>query len=408
MFDRIFDLYRFCLLALIMPAVCVVHAFGGSKAVLPEDFVKASVVVAGPGESLYSCAGHAFFRMQCPSENMDFCFSYESEEISHKVLSFLAGHLKMGMAVVPTAEYIAQFRKEGRGVTEYQLTLPVSVKQELWRVLDSHVDRGMDLPYDYLERGCAISVLHVLEEALGRERLETPEWSPLFEKSRREILASQLDHAPWSRVMIHVLTNGSANMDVPYKEKAVTPAILVELLQKSRLKGLPVLSSVPRVIEKERRHLSGGWFTPMFLSVTLFLLTLLSVIRGRGIMLRILVAIQLLLGLLNVYLVFFSSLCATEWSWLLVPFNPLPAMFWKWRSKWELPYAAVILLWCAVMLLSPEKLTDPALVLLAFSTAGAFAADRLVPRDVPLPILLGKYSDRLFHKNSNHFNTKTA
>lgn len=383
---------RLIFVTLLLSVDGAVCAFAAPPVNPPEDFVKASVVVTGPGEKLYSCAGHAFFRMQCPSENMDFCFSFESENVSDRVLSFLAGNLKMGMTAIPTEEYISSYREEGREVTEYALHLPIAVKQRLWKVLDDQVDQGMELPYDYVERGCAISVLHLLEEALGDQRLETESWSPLFEKTRREIFSSQLDHAPWTLVALNILTNGSANMDVPWKEKAITPAALVELLQNSNLKGKPVLSTVPHNLVPETKHLSAGWFSPMLVAVILFILCVVFAVKGSRVILFSLSLLQLLLGLLNVYLIFFSSLCATEWSWLIIPFNPLPAIFWKWRSHWEIPYAIIIAVWCVAMVCVPHSLTHPSLVLLALTTGFAFAADRLFPRGISLPALFGKDS----------------
>lgn len=375
----LFNIFRIGALLILALARGAVGASAAPPVNPPEDFVRASVVVTGPGESLYSCAGHAFIRMQCPSEKMDYCFSYESEEISNRVLAFLGGKLKMGMAVVPTEQFVSAYRDEGRSVTEYALNLPIAVKQNLWRVLDNSVDEGMELPYDYLERGCAISVLHFIEEALGAERLEVQDLPPVFAKSRREILASELDHAPWTRVALNVLTNGSANSDVEYKEKAITPTVLIELLKNSRVKGQPVISSAPNQLSPEIRHIEAGLLSPTVIAILVFILTILSVISGRGIMLRVLVAIQLCLGLVNVYLIFFSNLCATEWSWLLIPFNPLPALFWKWRAKWELPYSAAIAVWCLVMLFAPGSMTDPLFIMIAFSTALAYTADRLLP-----------------------------
>lgn len=352
----------------------------------PEDYVTASIVVTTPGDAIYSCTGHAFFRMQCPSHDMDFCFSYESEPMDNRVLTFLGGGLKMGMAVVPTADFIADYRNEGRGVTEYTLNLPIRVKQNLWRVLDNRVEEGMMLPYNYMERGCAISVLHILEEALGAERIMTPVWPETFEGTRREILSSQLDHAPWTRLTINVLTNGSANYDVPYKEKAITPATLVELLQNSRVAGQPVISSVPHELSHQTVEQKAGWFTPMMLALIILTLTVAAAIAGKRWMLWAILGIQTLLGLLNVYLVFVSSLCATEWSWLLIPFNPFPLMLWKWRRAWELPYAVIIGIWVLAMAFARHTLTDPALIVLALSTGVAFAADRLIPDGVKVRI----------------------
>lgn len=368
-----------------------------------EDFVRASVVIASPGNTIYSSTGHAFFRMQCPSQNMDFCFSYESEPMANRVLAFLGGGLKMGMAVVPTTEFLKDYHNEGRGVTEYALNLPIKVKQNLWRVLDNRVEEGMYLPYDYMERGCAISVLHILEEALGAEEMEVTTWPESYEMTRREIVSSELNHAPWTRLVINVLTNGSANSEVEYKEKAITPVKLLELLQNSRVAGQPIVSSVPHQLEPLTVEQKAGWLTPMIISFLILLLTIGAGLAGKPLMLWVLLGIQTIIGLVNVYLVFFSSLCATEWSWLLVPFNPFPLIFWKWRKIWEIPYAAIIGIWCLAMMLVSHSLTDPALVILAFSVAFAFTCDRLIPAGVTLPAYIRKADNKNF---SNLFKTK--
>ena len=64
------------------------------------------------------------------------------------------------------------------------------------------------------------------------------------------------------------------------------------------------------------------------------------------------------------YLVCFSSLPATTWNWLIVPFNLLPLVFWRWRRYWAWPFAAVLVAWEALMLLYPHQLTDWAYVVI--------------------------------------------
>ena len=59
-----------------------------------EDFVKTSLIIASPGDMLYSKVGHCAIRMQCPQYRLDYVFSYESEDARQKVLTFLAGKLK--------------------------------------------------------------------------------------------------------------------------------------------------------------------------------------------------------------------------------------------------------------------------------------------------------------------------
>jgi hypothetical protein len=49
------------------------------------------------------------------------------------------------------------------------------------------------------------------------------------------------------------------------------------------------------------------------------------------------------------YLICFSDLCCTDWNWLIIPFNPLPLIFWHWRKHWALPYAGILAVWCVAM-----------------------------------------------------------
>ena len=64
------------------------------------DFVIASLLVADPGTVLYSVLGHACIRLQCPVFDLDYCFSYESEDVENRMLDFLAGKLMMGLFAV--------------------------------------------------------------------------------------------------------------------------------------------------------------------------------------------------------------------------------------------------------------------------------------------------------------------
>ena len=71
---------------------------------LADDFITASLVIADPGDVMYSILGHAALRMQCPTFNLDYVFSYESEGVNGKIFSFLLNDLKMGMVAVSKDE----------------------------------------------------------------------------------------------------------------------------------------------------------------------------------------------------------------------------------------------------------------------------------------------------------------
>ena len=335
--------------------------------IVDENFVIASVLLAEPGTAIYSNVGHVTIRLQCPDHNLDYIFSYESEAVSKRVLAFLAGNLKMGMFAIPTAEYLENYRQEQRGVKEYILNLPIDAKRNLWRVCDNHMLEGANLPYDYINRGCAYSTLRILQEGLDTIPIQFGPWAKRFKTmSRRELTGVYMQDYPWSWAFLYLVCNGSINKSCSPVEKIIMPKDLIEVLSHAKVQGRSMLSSPTQLLPPgpERQK---PWFTPTLLAAILLLLTIVASLCKKSVMDYVLLALQTILGLITIYLVFFSDLVCTESSCLIVPFNALPLLFWKWRRWWALPYAIAIALWIVVILLWPHSLTDTSFILLGMA-----------------------------------------
>ena len=208
---------------------------------LADNFVIASLVIAEPSGKLYSVLGHAALRLQCPTYDMDYCFSYESEEVDDKVITYIAGKLRMGLYPIPTIEYLNNYSQVDRGVREYILNLPPAVKQELWKVCDQHVEEGCELPFDYVKRGCAISCVHLLNEALHGDQLDYSEWPEDFNLTRRELAARRITDYPWSKFVINSLIGADFDKWCSKEEKLIVPADLAEVWSKASLRDKPLV-----------------------------------------------------------------------------------------------------------------------------------------------------------------------
>ena len=333
-----------------------------------EDFVTASVCVASPGEEIYSALGHACLRLQCPAHALDYVYSYESEDASHKVLDFFAGRLKMAVRAVPTSEYVAQYAPEGRGVTEYVLRLPIRVKQRLWQQMDARL-QYTPVPYDYMNRSCAVAVLDWLEEAIGKDSLEYAPWPEKYGRSRKEIGGDSIVNE-WNHIFVCTFVTGEANdVHIDNRRKVIIPSELVEVLQGAQAFGTPLVEDGCNVLQPTTKTVGPATVTPLMLSLVVLLLSLLN-LRLHKTWLRAVVLIPcLLLGLFVLYLVVLSDLPCTQWNWLVIPFCPLPFIFWKWRRLWTLPFAAVCVAWIVGMLLYPHQVVDSAHLVLAAAMA---------------------------------------
>ena len=314
-----------------------------------EDFVIASLLVADPGTVMYSVLGHACIRLQCPAFGMDYCFSYESEGVQNRVLDFLAGKLMMGLFAIPIDEYCAQYLEEGRGVYEYTLNLPIEVKRELWRILDEHLAEGSRLPYDYYHRGCATTALEFVKEALGETVIVYDR--SLYEKSlnSRKIWIDGTQRALWVRFIALFIAGGETSVPLYGEKQLIIPTDLVHAWQKAKVNGKLLLASEPNILVEGEPKVADGWFTPMVLAILLLILSIANLFWKRPYFDWLMLAAQTLIGCFMTYLICFSDLCCTDWNWLLIPFNPLPAIFWYWRRYWALPYTGVLAIWCFAM-----------------------------------------------------------
>lgn len=329
------------------------------------DFVNAYYVVCNPGGALYMIFGHACLHLVCPAYNLDYYFSYESEDAAEKFWQFIKGDLKMGMATMSPEEFLEPYIKDGRGVIEYELNLPIDIKRELWRVLDEHALEGMELPYDFESRGCAYACLLAIEEALQGKQICFAPWSIDFERTRREICYDfAKDSYPWNLFVLMTIVGTDGDKEVDYKDKLVLPNVLRDALQEATLNGEYILSKEGNVVVPSTIQHKKPLVTPNMVALALLVLVVVGWLTKRPYMDWLMLALVTMIGAIETYLVIFSSLPCTNWNWLIIPYNLLPAIAWKWRRYWALPYAGLLVAWTIGMAVPAHRLVDPSMLIL--------------------------------------------
>lgn len=332
------------------------------------DFITASLCIADPGTILYSCVGHAFIRMQCPTYDMDLCFSSESDGIEDKFTSYLLGNLKMGMLRFKTSDFLQYFAEENRGVTEYVLNLSPQVKQNLWRILDNRFENGKNSPFDYINHGCAMECQDCLDEALDTLKIDIMQWPEAVKHSRREVGYITLQNHPWVRFMCMTFCAYEDKDLTTPRQRLMMPQDLAFAWQHAQIDGKPLISGSQMLLPHgpEQR---ATWFTPLLLSLFIMLLAVVNIWFGNRAITYSLIGLQTLIGVFMCFIVFVSTMPCTQWSWLLIPFNPMPVMMWKWRRKIAIPMAVIAICWSAFMAFYPERIVDWAHVVLAMIVA---------------------------------------
>ena len=327
-----------------------------------EDFVTVSLMIADPGSYFFTVLGHACLRLQCPTFDLDYCYSYESEDMTNRVLDFLMGKLRMGLFPIPTDEYCAYYAEHGRGVREYILNLPPNVETELWRVMDEHLTQGTTLSYDYFNRGCAITCVRFMNQALlGKSKIQYAQRLYEYSPTPCELVKANTKDALWVRFYWNFLVGEDVKDPLQGDRQLIIPVDLVKAWQEATINGELLIPNDPIILVEGEPQKSDGWFTPNIAMLLLLLLAIVNLFWKCPYFDWIMLMIQTTLGIVLFYLIYFSNLCCASWNWMLIPFAPLPILLWHWRKYWALPYVGVLVIWCIYMITLPlwaERIID--------------------------------------------------
>lgn len=358
-------------LIMLLCLLSLQSAFALSEHYYDDDFIIASVVIADPSaDALYSALGHAAIRMQCPSENLDYCFSYESEDATQKVLSFLLGKLKMGMFAIPVEEYKEAYREDGRGVYEYQLNLPLETRRELWRILDEELMKGAYLNYDYFNRGCSFTTYRFIKKVVenNNAHINFGPFGGRFNGSNRDLAYMGAMGNEWFHFISAIVGNDKViDGNINSEDKLIVPIDMVHTLQNATVNGEPVLSNECHVLCEPKVMPSYSWLTPQLIAVLLFVLAVINLFISKPCVDWLFLGIVTLFGAVLTYLLVFSHLPLTDWNWLIIPFNLLPAIAWHWRKCWALPYAGLMAAWVLFVVAWPHFIVHCSLVILTMA-----------------------------------------
>lgn len=346
---------------------------------MAPDFIRAYVSIAEPGDYLYTTLGHAAYHLICPTFDLDYYFTMEGENCPDAVLRFLAGDLKMGLMALTPSVYLPYYEETNRGVREWELNLSPERKQRLWAVLDSLMLSWQDMPYDYYHRCCAITIVNVMNELVERENIHYAEpWPDKFHRTSREFICDEIKKThPWTLFFMCFLAGDEVDKDIPNERKFIVPLDVVEAWQVATVDGQPLLSPTPIEVLPPGQREPAPWCTPFGVSVVLLVLTLLSLatlwvnkhwIKICGTVVDfVILGIITLGGVFLTYLLFFSDLCCTDWNWLFIAFNPLPAIFWYWRRYWAIPYSVIMIVWIVGVVCAPHVVAFAEHMVLVFA-----------------------------------------
>ena len=334
-----------------------------------EDFVIASILISDPIEGVLSLAGHTAIRVQCPVFGLDYVYHYvmiHQEDSISEAKALLTGQFFVQMVADTFATYVQHCETINRGLTEYRLRLTPQEEQRLWQILDEELVSGKQLKYDFVQEGCAVKTKKLIERVLDKKYIDYSTCDPRFSAPQYELVSVAMQHAPWMRFVMLTAMHGHTKQS-GCSNNLLIPVDLAMAWQTATVNGHSLLGDGVRLVPNNY-YRSDVWFTPMRLSLLLFLLSIIALFIKRQYIDWVVLGVQLLMSVL---VLLFSVMGSTfiVWNWLLIPFNVLPIICWKWRKYWALPYVGVLVVWCSVMLFVPHMLVDVTHIILTLAFA---------------------------------------
>ncbi len=305
-----------------------------------EDYIHASLLIASPGFEVYSAAGHAALRLNCPSKGVDNTFEFATLIDVNTTIEFISGTTNGGFKRVRTTTYIQRYKDESRGVEELKLNLRPEQELKLWEFLDKECDKGEGWTFDYQSNTCSNMAAWAVESCLLGEQIKYNNVHPKLLGTYRETFALMSDPSPWTAMFWDIMMGTDSDEPSDFKQHLYPKFILSEWQKATIVDTLgnerPLAIGKPTSLLDPTREDKPMPITPIM--TFLFLIawsTVITVIErkcGYTILGRITdifyFTIQLLVGLFIAYLVAFSTQVATTWNWLIISFNPLAFILW--------------------------------------------------------------------------------
>ncbi len=327
---------------LVLWVVSALTAQASDENTAHEDssrFIIASLLTATPADAVYSGFGHSIIRMQCPSEKLDYCFTFELDISNEKLAEYFTGQAKAALVAVETPEFLKVYGAEGRGVVERELNLSLHEKQQLWKNLDTELTKPPHLEFNFLTSNCVTATLLMIESGLIAERLEWGTLPDILTHDNGDVLRHHCGGDHWNEFLFMTFFGSSSDGHYPTEMK-LSPTMLAETLASAKIVGdstaRPVFSTPAHTLLKATHIPTPSPISPMvvfgLLLAIILIITVLEWVCGMKKLAKttdiILLALQTIAGLVLIYTSYIGNIFGTHWNWYLIPANPLPVILW--------------------------------------------------------------------------------
>ena len=320
----------------ILMLFILLNSFCSLKAQLSEDS-RISILTCEPGDELYSTFGHTAIRVVDSENNLDMIFNYGTFDFNTQYFyfKFAKGELNYKLSANNFEDFLFEYSLDERSVWEQILNLNQNEKSRLFAALiENAKPENRDYKYHFFFDNCATRVRDmVANNTDGGITFKEPDYVGTM--TFRTAIATYLEKSHWTKFGLDLILGKPTDDWVDKESVQFLPDYLMGQFATAILKNSensPVVSENKTVIKFDKYN-KKSIFTPfIILSIICFFVILISRFNFRkkktSRWLDILIfSVVGLLGMLILFLWFFTSHTVTALNWNILWANPLLLIF---------------------------------------------------------------------------------
>jgi hypothetical protein len=286
-----------------------------------------SVLTCGTGNESYSLFGHTAIRVNDIDNNLDVVYNYGQFDFQtpNFVLKFTKGDLDYYIANNRYIDFISQYNYDKRDVYEQELNISLPLKQELFNNLARSLLSDERLyQYKFIDNNCTSKVVDVINKTLKAKVITKKTDTDL---TYRTILFPYFDNHFYEKLGTSIVFGTKVD---EMGTKIFLPFELQKSLKLIRYQNTPLCGENKTILAFEEET-PNSWWNNCY--TYFFLLGFIIIINKKAVDYIYLLTIALL-GLLFVFLGFYSYHLELGYNYNILLFNPvLLILFYYWRTK---------------------------------------------------------------------------
>lgn len=302
-----------------------------STAQVETSDMQVSLLTCTPGPDLYSLFGHSAIRIngKVNGRKIDWVYNYGTFQFDDQFYyKFAKGRLDYMLSRSDFGDFQYEYIYTGRGISEQLIYLDDQTEYKLLELLeDNYRPEKRTYRYHFFYDNCSTRIRDIINMATGNKIEFT--YVPAGEFTFRQSIQKYLDYQPWSDFGIDLALGMPCDKVMGRTEDMFLPDSLMNQFNYATLNDAPLCSQPEEILPADFELVPAGIFTPVVVFIIFLIVHVLIgflFFRRKKIFQitdRLLLLVTGLLGLLIVFLWFFTDHTTTVWNLNLLWANPI-------------------------------------------------------------------------------------